>query len=232
MLGEVLREKYLDLYLEYFHLSKKNYRITQWALTVIIFMLYSLGVMITKNYTFLVGLPVVVFAANRYSYFSLVLRNRNANIEKTFLFPEFLRYFLSVVETSGNLYTALQNTILYVKGPVQSQLKLLVEKIEKDNKREYYLEFAEFIGSSEANMVMSIIYEFSEYGIKKEALQELELFIDKIQENRINELIDKKVEVMDLYAVPALFLSVLFVAGFAGIVFMYYMNKISSSLIF
>ncbi|MDR5021414.1 flagellar assembly protein FlaJ [Bacillus thuringiensis] len=232
MLGEVLREKYLDMYLEYFHLNKKAYRITQWALTLIIFMLYSLGVMITKNYIYFLGLPIAVVAANKYSYFTLVLRNRNANIEKTFLFPEFLGYFLGLLGTSGNIYATLKNTIPYVKGPMQSQLELLVEKIEDNNDRAYYLEFADFVGTSEANMVMSIIYEFSEYGVKKEALQELELFIDKIQENKVNELVDKKVEMMDMYSVPALFLAMAFVAGFAGILFMYYMGQITDSITF
>ncbi|MHA4046149.1 flagellar assembly protein FlaJ [Bacillus cereus] len=232
MFGEILREKHLEMYLEYFNLNKKAYRITKWMLTVVIFMVYTLVVMLTKKYVFFLGLPIVVIAANKYNYFSLVLRNTNANIEKTFLFPEFLRYFLGSLGTSGNVYTTLKETAPYLKGPMQAQLNLLVEKIEKSNDREHYIEFADFVGTSEANMVMSIIYEFSEYGVKKEALQELEMFIDRIQENKVNELVDKKVEAMDIFSVPALFLAVGFVAGFAGIIFIYYMNQISNAITF
>ncbi|RXY92046.1 flagellar assembly protein FlaJ, partial [Klebsiella pneumoniae] len=47
-----------------------------------------------------------------------------------------------------------------------------------------------------------------------------------------NELVDKKVEAMDVFSVPALFLAVGFVAGFAGIIFIYYMNQISNAITF
>lgn len=232
MIKDLLQEKNLDLYLDYFKQSKKNYMTLKWTFTVLFFILYSTGVMFTQRYVFFLGLPVVVLFVNKYFYFNFVLRKKQSDLLKTYLFPEFLRYFRCLLGTSGNVYTTLQATVPYVKEPLKTELRVLIQKLERKNERNPYMEFADVIGSSDANMVMSMIYEFAEFGICKEAIQELEQFIEKLHENKTNELIKKKVHQMDIYSVPSLLLAVFFVFSFAGVLFVYYMSQVTGMLTF
>lgn len=189
-------------------------------------------VIFLKKYLLFLALPIILIIANKYAYLNLVARKKKDDLLKTYLFPEFLRCFICLLGVSGNVYSTLKATVPYVKEPLKSELLQLIANIEKDNDRSHYVEFANSIGNSEANMVMSMIHEFIEFGIQKEALQQLEQFIERLQENKTNELIEKKVQEMDKYSVPSVLLSVFFVLSFAVILFVYYMSQIQGSLNF
>lgn len=223
----LLLEKDLDVYLEYFNKKKKNYTILKWSLAVFVFLIYALGALFIKKYWLLILAPLFSFIAFRYPYFQMVMQKKRSDLLKSYLFPEFLRYFLSLIHTSGNVYLTLQATIPYLKEPLRSEVQKLVEKIEQKNDRKAYMEFADFIGNSEAQLIMGMIYEFTEIGIKQETLAELASYIDKLQENKINELIERKVRSMDIYSAPAIILGTFFILGFAGTILVYYWTGIS-----
>ncbi|QHZ53356.1 type II secretion system F family protein [Paenibacillus larvae] len=226
MFKDVLQEKNVDVYLEYFGQPKKQYRALKWMCTVLIAGLYGLAVWMMHRDMYWMGLPLVALGANKFLYLNLILKKRKQDLLKTYLFPEFLRYFISLIETSDDVRLVLEETVPYVKEPLKEELVALIEKLKETNDPSAYMQFADSIGSSEASMIMSIIHECAEFGIQKEAIHELERFIETLHENKTNELIERKIRQMDVYAYPALLLSVGFVLSFAGVLFMYYMSKI------
>ncbi|GIN75115.1 flagellar assembly protein FlaJ [Bacillus licheniformis] len=232
MIIEILKEKHLNLYLNYFGKTRKSYEINKWLITFLVFFIYSMIVIFLKQFLIFLALPVVLLAANKFAYINLVARKKKDDLLKTYLFPEFLRCFICLLGVSGNVYSTLKATVPYVKEPLKAELQKLITNIERDNDRRHYIEFANSIGNSEASMVMSMIHEFSEFGIQKDALQQLEQFIERLQENKTNELIERKVREMDKYSVPPVVLSVLFVLSFAVALFVYYMSQIQGSLNF
>lgn len=227
VLINLLFEKDLDTYLEYFNKKKKNYTIFKWSLALLVFFIYALGALFVKKYWLLILAPLFSFIAYRYPYFQMVMQKKRSDLLKSYLFPEFLRYFISLIHSSGNVYLTLKATIPYLKEPLRTEVQKLVKKIEVKNDRKAYMEFADYIGSSEANLIMSMIYEFTEMGIKKETLAELSSYIDKLHENKTNELIDKKVRSMDIYSFPSVLLAAFFILGFAGTILVYYWTGIS-----
>ena len=148
----------------------------------------------------------------------------------SFLFPQFLQSFMGLLASSGNIYQTLKLTVDYVNDPLKSELEKLVARIEKDNKREYYLEFAETINNSEAYMIMDIIYQFSEYGVKKDTLDNLKNYIQRLDENKVNELIDRKLLSAEKYGFVGIFIGMFFVLGYTGTIMAYYLQDVIKAL--
>ncbi|GAA2776160.1 hypothetical protein GCM10010451_68710 [Streptomyces virens] len=140
-----------------------------------------------------------------------------------------MRYFISLLSTQGNVYQTLKATIPYIHEPMKSKLEKLVEDLDRQNinNREAFLEFAESIGSSEAFMIMEMIFEFHEEGINKEDVQELENTINNLQQNKINELIEYKVNQMGKHANPILVYGLIFIFLFTGITMIAYLSQLN-----
>src|SRR5690625_6104012 len=116
----------------------------------------------------------MLFRSYKIPYIDLIRKKRRDNIIKKFMFPTFLRYFISLLDTQGNVYQTLRATVPYLSEPIKTEvIKMLVKlKHQNVNNRDAFMNFVEYIGSSEAHMIMGMINEFNEEGINKEEVKE------------------------------------------------------------
>ncbi|MEG0258566.1 MAG: type II secretion system F family protein [Lysinibacillus sp.] len=230
MLKELLKEDLLSAHLKYFKKAKRSFIITRVLYGVITTLFFLMGMMLLKNYLWLVASPAAFYFGWKYAYLNLLLNKKNLDVKNAFLFPQFLQSFMALLSSSGNVYQALKESIHYTSDPLKYELEKLVQKIEKGNNRVDYLVFAEYVGSSEAYMIMNMIYQFSEQGVEKESLRELELYIHNLQENKVDELIQSKMVAIEKYGMIPIFISLVLVGGFAGVIFMHYMSDVTNAL--
>lgn len=232
MLNEILKEENINAYLKYFSLDSKKYSFYKIFYTVIFLIIYSLITLIVENNLLFLGLPIVLFIGFKFPYIRLIMQKKKQDLIVSYLFPEFLQSFMALLTSSGNIYKALIASIPYTEDPIKSKLEKLVKNLQKSNDREHYMEFAKFIGSNEAIMIMDMIYQFSERGIKREAFLELENYIQSIVENKTNELIQKKINNMFVFGFIPTVMSIVFTLGLSGILLVYYISKINGALNF
>lgn len=221
-LMELLFEQNRNMYLEYFKLTNKDLFMRR--LKVMIVMAFLFGVIIysynDSNLIWLL-LPVLLFIGYKIPYYELMRIKSREDIIREMMFPTFLRYFVSLVGTQGNVYQTLRAIVRYIEDPLKTELVKLIKKLDDKNYENYqaYMDFADFIGSSEAYMIMGVIQRFDEEGINKKELQELELMVKNLQENKVNEAIERKVHSLEKHADPILVYGLTYIITFTLIVF-------------
>ncbi|GLY12880.1 hypothetical protein [Pseudobacillus badius] len=230
MFVELLSEKSLKKNLLYMGKDEKKFRTSRFLFAAI-FLLWAAGIVYVSKDFFLIPLiPMAAFIGYKYPYFN-VLRSRNNILSlNSQLFPGFLTTFNALLPTSGNVYQALVACIPYTKDPLRSSLEGLVRKVEDANRREDYMLFAEHIGTSEAYMMMDMIYQFSEYGIQRESLMEMQRFAQELDKNKMNELIQSKMVKMEALGYIPVFISMFLVLCFAGTIGWHYVKYVMDIL--
>ncbi|MFD2658477.1 type II secretion system F family protein [Gracilibacillus thailandensis] len=226
---EFLLERNRQLYYSHFHIDEKKFFNKRLMMALAFFLIYAVIIFRTGNVWLIAGVPIVMFIGFKIPYLELVSKKNQHDIIIQYEFPTFLRYFISLLSTQGNVYQTLKATIPYIHEPMKSKLEKLVEDLDRQNinNREAFLEFAESIGSSEAFMIMEMIFEFHEEGINKEDVQELENTINNLQQNKINELIEYKVNQMGKHANPILVYGLIFIFLFTGITMIAYLSQLN-----
>ncbi|QTB28874.1 flagellar assembly protein FlaJ [Lysinibacillus sphaericus] len=230
MFNELLKERLLDAHLEFFRKDKKKFLIHRILYAVVVTMLYAMVIMVIKMPIWLIGLPAAFYLGWKFAYLKLLSTKNNIDVKNSFLFPQFLQSFIALLPSSGNVYQTLKATTYYTPDPLDKELIKLIQKIENGNDRNAYLAFADYIGSSEAYMVMNMIYQFSEQGVEKESIQELERYIQNLQENKVDELIQHKMNASDKFGLFPILISLFLVIGFAGVIFLHYMTNVTDAL--
>lgn len=230
MLPELILETHKKSYLDYFSQDEKSFRISRILYAFIFMMVFAMFVYIMKNNLLFVASPVVILMGYKLPYFRLILQKKQRDLIVSFLFPEFLDSFAAVLTTSGNVYQALNGTLEYLKEPLKKEIETLIEKIEQGNDRQHYLDVADYVGTSEAYMIMGRIYQFSEYGIQLGALEELQDYIQNLNENKVNDLLEKKLGSMEIHGLTPVLISLFFLLGFAGVLVYYYFIDVFTSL--
>lgn len=230
MITELIKEERLNDLLEFFAKDRKDFKKTRLIFGILFLILGFFIFFLHPKIPFLL-IPLIGFAIGyKYPYYSLMSKKQRHDMLNSYLFPEFVQSFIALIPTSGNVYQTLLATYPYTKEPLKSRLATLIEKLQKENKREYYLEFADTLNSSEAYMVMDMIYQFSEYGVKKESLKELQNYMEEIHKNRIDEIINKKMAKMENLGYFPILITMIFVLGFTVIIFLHYWGQVSGSL--
>lgn len=225
---EFLTEKNKSIYFDYFGVNEKKFFGNRVLLTIVLLAAYLFLTYSFNNWWLLIGIPFVMLIGFKLPYLRLMSLKEKDDIIKQYVFPTFLRYFISLIETKGNVYQTLKSIVPYLDNPIKAELERLITKIDRKNvsNRDAFMEFAEYIGSGEALMIMSMIYEFNEEGIRKDDLKELENIIEQLQENKTNELIEYKVAKMDKYANPIILYTITYILCFAGLVLMAYIREL------
>lgn len=227
-LMELLFEQNRNMYLEYFNMTKKDLFIQR--LKVMLAMTFLFGVIFYYyNDSSLVWLlfPLLLFIGYKIPYYILIQLKSKEDIIRDMMFPTFLRYFVSLIGTQGNVYQTLRAIVRYIEDPIKSELIKLIKKLDDKDYENYqaYMDFANFIGSSEAYMIMGVIHRFDEEGINKKELQELELMVKNLQENKVNEAIERKVLSLEKHADPILIYGLAYIITFTLIVFFVIFNQ-------
>lgn len=225
---EWLTEKNREFYLKHFQIDSKKFFRKRLIFAISFLMAYTLLYLIIKYPLMLIGFPIVLFFGFKFPYIEVLSYKKKEDIIKEYLFPSFLRYFISLIGSQGNVYQTLRATIPYLESPLKEEVQVLVEKLDDENidDRDAFLEFAEFINTNEAHMIIGMIYEFHVEGILKDDLKELENTIIHLQENKVNELIEYKVNSMDKHANPILVYGILYTLGFSFITIAAYFTTI------
>lgn len=226
---DFLLEKNKHNYLDYFKISPSYFLRRRIMTTVIFALLYGAIMWLFPNPFLFIGLPLAFYFGYKLPYIELLRMERHEAIVKEYMFPTFLRYFLALIETQGNVYQTLVATIPYMEDPLRSELIKLVQRLDDSSAdtREAFLDFAEFIGSSDAHLIMSMIHKFNEEGIIKEELKELDDNVNLLQENKTNEIIELRANSLSKHADPIVAGGLAYVIGFTIILIFAYMNEIA-----
>lgn len=229
---EFLLEKNRTLFFEYFNVNKKKFFLQRFVIALLFLTIYVLLANFlgyTNGNMWLIGIPFVAFFGYKVPYIDLLNRKSRVDIIKQHMFPNFLRYFISLLSTQGNVYLTLQETIKYVQDPLKREIVQLINDLDNPNVQNYeaFMRFAEFIDTSEAILIMNMINDFNEQGINKDDIRELETIVIQLQENKTNEYLDYSASKMEKHANPILVYSLVYVIAFVGVVFMHYLGHLS-----
>jgi len=227
---ELFIENSLDFYIRFLKVNKKKFWAYRIFLGLAIFLILALVFLKTQNVFVILLAPMLAYIGYKLPYIQMVSRKNMVDMVNSFLFPEFLRTFISLLGTQGNVFQTLTATIPYIEEPLKSEVEKLVAAIEKDNDRKHYLALAEYIDSNEAYLIMSMIYEFSLIGTNKEMLDELERYVEDIQNNKTQELKRFKIYRMEKNANIPLVTTIVFVLIFTLSSMFYYANTLSQNL--
>lgn len=220
MYKELALETMRDTYLEMFHKEKGKFLMTRILLGIGLailgyFITLSLGTALILNIVVSIVFAVVGF---KLPYMQLIVMKNNEDVVKSYMFPQFLRFFIGLYSTQGNVYQTLIETSKYVDEPLYTELMNFINDIGDENNYARYVEFADFIGTTDAQLVMSMIYNFSEKGAVQEELEELERASKKILENKFEEAVLYKAGKQETYMNYIVLLSVGYLLSFVALV--------------
>lgn len=173
-------------------------------------------------------LPVLLLVAWKLPYFFLLKQKNYDDLLKYYLFPNFLKLFISFFSVKETVLRTLQATTSFINNEsFKKELNLLISEIENRNSDSSmpFIKFANYIDTSEAHLVMSFLFEFDQQGIKKEELQMLELMVQDMHENMVNEICLIKENKMMKYANVPIFLALFFIFSFVASIFYYYLTN-------
>lgn len=217
MYKELLLETMRKQYLELFHKDGKKFLRDRLLLGIVmaVMVYFVFGEDFEQTGQIVLVLASFIFGY-KIPYYQLVAMKDNYEVMKSFIFPQFLRFFIALYSTHGNVYQTLIASSKYVDEPMQSKLLEFIEKIGDDNDYNHYVEFADYVGTNEAQLVMSMIYNFSEKGAVKEELEELERASKKILSNKFEEAVIIKANRHESYINYVVFLSIGYLLTFVG----------------
>ncbi|QAT55789.1 hypothetical protein [Bacillus licheniformis] len=182
-----------------------------------------------KTMAILIAAPLLFFLGYRLPYLNLLARKHHSDTIKYYSFPKFVRNFINFSETKGNVYQTLDAILPYTDNPIKDEVVKLIKNLSErkaiaDERRQAFLEFAHFIGTHEAILVMDTLANFDAEGANKEALKQLEDLIQDLQDNKTDEWIRLKVKAQEKYANYPIISGIAFTFFFAGVVFIHYLT--------
>ncbi len=228
---ELLLEKNKELYLNYFKYDPKEfrfYRIKQGVLLGIVLGIFS--ILFGEALLYLV-MPLGGFLIGyKYPYQQMMANKKRDEIMRGYMFPTYLKNFLNILETNGNVYQTFVESIKYTDEPLKTAVQEMVAAIEIDKTQRPYIEFANYVGSQEANQIMGVIYQFTTVGLDTTKLRKLNETVDKLQENKINEMISYKVTNLERFSNFPVIVTLLYTMSFVGTLLFIHFNNVLEML--
>lgn len=222
---DLIQEKNIDATLKYFGTSKSSYN-TQKMMYGVIGLLMGIIVAFATGNPFMYGVALILaLGGYKLPYILINSTRKSQAVINKYLFADFLQTFLALIGTTNNVYATLVASKSYVEEPLRTELEKLIDLIEFDNRREYYTDFARYIDTSEAYMVMDMIYKFSAFGLDNESLIKISELIDNLQNNQIDELIEKKMNSQENVGFIPLFITMILVGGYTVVMFIHYFSQ-------
>ena len=197
-----------------------------------IFVLCVLGGFFMGSNILYTAAPIAFIGGYKLNYFLLYRYKNTVDGAKASAFPQFLRTFMALHASQGTIYKTFIETSKHIDEPLYTPLVELTRKIETDNDYKHYIAFADYVGTVEAHMVMSMIHSFSETGAQPDELQELERMIEGINVNKMDEVIRAKANAQEKYTNPTILLAVGFVMFLAITVIIQNFAKFTSLMTF
>lgn len=220
MFTDMILERDKDIYMESFNVKEKELKKKQ-LLTMIVAVLITIGIGIVYN-GLLFGLPVGAFIAYKIPYVSLVIKKSERDKLNSYLFLEWVGTFRALLPSSGNVYQALKESVSYTQEPLKGKLEELVDNLGYTNSRDFYTDFADYVGNSDAHMIMDMIYQFTKVGVSEKSLDEMTNLINNLQINKMDEVITSKMSRMENVALMPIVISLITTGGFIGVIFIHF----------
>ncbi|PGR83703.1 hypothetical protein [Bacillus cereus] len=183
--------------------------------------------------------PLFGYLGWKNQYYKMVQLYNKRKDHLSFLFPEFLTTFISLLGSSqsdGNIIQTLRLTSDYVRDPLKAQLTYLVDSVTKnpdpESAYEAFMNFSEFIGTREASQVMMLVYEMYRYGTNESALAELEEKIDRLNDNKLDELVVRKSQRLRSLSIPSLMFITIFIFIWVGVVLVQVLGRSMTGISF
>lgn len=228
---ELLIEKNHDLYIGYFKYDPKVFK--RYRLKQAFLLMLALGVcgLFTMQLSLMIILPIIGFIAGyKYPYHQMMTHKKRDEIMRGYMFPTYLKNFLNILETNGNVYQTFIESIKYTDEPLKSAVQEMVLAIEIDKTQRPFIEFANYVGSQEANQIMGVIYQFTTVGLDTAKLRKLNETVDKLQENKINEMISYKVTSLERFSNFPVIVTLLYTMSFVGTLLFLHFNNVMEML--
>lgn len=211
-------EEKRESYLKYYGKKSSTFLFTRLLIVAMILIVGVFAYVMLKSPIILAFIPVIGFIGYKLPYYQLANSKQYDDMLKSFIFPQFLTYFLALINTQGNMYQTIREAGNHLDGEFKNRLMEFVDKVEIDNDFNEYMAFADYVGTNEASMVMSMLYDFSEYGVVKEELEELERMIDKLNSNKTEQMVRVKSDQQEKYMNPPILIIIGFVMIFAVVI--------------
>src|SRR5690625_3320603 len=107
---EVLLEKNRNMYLDYFKLTKRELLFRRLRVMAVFSVLFGVIYYLYHDTKWLLFLfPLVLFVGYKLPYYELLRIKSKEGIIKEQMFPTFLRYFIALIGTQGNVYRTLRS---------------------------------------------------------------------------------------------------------------------------
>lgn len=195
---ELILEKEKPLYLEYFKMTNKEFMKTRLKWMLFISIAYGVLLFFYMNTKTLIGIPFVLLFAYKLPYYNLTELKKKEDLIRQYVFPKFLTTFINLIGKEGNVYSTLVASSEYMDGVFKEKLEGLIVDIDNNptNSRDAFMKFAKYIGTPEANNVMNTIHSFEESGIQQDELDDFEDLIMKMEKDRKDEVIKRRVSLM------------------------------------
>lgn len=167
----------------------------------------------------------------KFPYFTLLLQKKEVEERIANIFPDFAQAFSIIMPTRNNILTAMKEAVEFTAEPLQTKLIDVIKKIDAEgDKREFYLELADYVGTADAYTIMDQLYKFSVQGYDEETLRKQQDMIKKMQEDKMDFISDKKTNSMDNIGILPLLSASVFIACFVGVILIRKFNEAMSIL--
>lgn len=176
-----------------------------------------LSAFILRN--FQITLIAIAIAVVSYYYPIYVLKNKvsNSALKNDILFPNYVKILITLLKTN-TVYNAFAESMVYVNPHMQHLIKQLLIEIDQDTSIEPYLKFANHFHSMNAMNIMTLIYYYNEESGNLAYLETITATNEKLKNNQIKELIQKKSSKLDKYSSFVFMLNILQVGAFIGFI--------------
>lgn len=218
---EILFERNRNVYLEYFKIDKGAFLKRRLMIGLGLLVLFGVIALVLSSMKLLMFAPLFGLVGYKLPYFEILNNKSQDDLIREYLFPDFVKCFLALIESQGNVYQTLKATIPRVKQPLRAEVEKLVSSLETSsvNTHDDFMRFADAVGSHDAYNIVSILHEFHEEGVSKEDLRSLEDTANKLQENKVNVFIINKANTIEKHANPLLVYTLFWIISFTMILF-------------
>ncbi|MED4077620.1 hypothetical protein P4645_15500 [Lysinibacillus fusiformis] len=215
MIVDIILERRRNEYLNFVQLSKSEFIKTRLIFTLVAAVFFGgMGWYFLNGFTIIVYLIAAVGALAGYKYPYLKLGGMKKTTEEKLdlLFSDFLQAYAILQPTKENNMNVFQASLPFVQEPLHSGVERLADRIRVEgDKREIYMEFAEYVNTPDAYTFMDQFYKFSVEGYKDEALTKLLNHVREIQKNRMAFVIKKKFNSMENFGLLPLLCGTVFI---------------------
>ncbi len=179
------------------------------SLLLILFVNYQIGI-----FSLLIIIPIFLF-----HIFQLEKKYHHLIASKEIAFFGFYRNLINLLENKVIIYNALKETIDFVDETIKNDVLKLIENIENDSSIQPFIEFSNQFENIQIKQMILILYQSQENSKNAQLLENMGNTLFQIQDEAINEYVEKEVKSLEKFYLFPLILSALAIVLFSVFIF-------------